>query len=121
MNINIQTKNMQLTPAIREYIEKKLFQIEKKLIKENSVAHCDVEVGKTTKHHMKGEVFRAEFNLSVDGKYYRTESTQENLYAAIDDAKDELQRTVRSNKNKKIDISRRSMLRIKNAIRGLRW
>lgn len=122
MNINIKATNTELTPAIREYIEKKLGKIEKKLIDPNDTStHCDVEVGKISKHHQKGEVFRAEFNLTVGGKLYRTESTQENLYAAIDEAKDELYRSFRSDKKKRKDVSRRSMLKIKNALRGLKW
>lgn len=122
MNINIKATNTQLTPAIREYIEKKLALVEKKLINpEDTSTHCDVEVGKTTRGQHKGEVFRAEFNLSLDGRLHRTESVQENLYAAIDEAKDELYRTIRKYKNKKKDTSRRGMLKVKQALRGLRW
>ena len=122
MNINIKATNTQLTPAIREYIEKKLALVESKLIDPaDTSTHCDVEVGKTTRGQHKGEVFRAEFNLSIEGKLHRIESTQENLYAAIDEAKDELYRAVRKSKNKKQDTTRRSKLKVKNALRGLKW
>lgn len=122
MNINIKATNTQLTPAIREYIEKKLAQVESKLIDpDDTSTHCDVEVGKTTRGQNKGEVFRAEFNLSINGKLCRTESVQENLYAAIDEAKDELYRRVKKDKNKQKDTSRRGMLKMKRALRGLKW
>ena len=123
MNINIKATNTVLTPAIREYIEKKIGQVEEKLISpQDTSSHCDVEVGKISRHHNKGEdVFRAEFNLTVGGELFRAESQQGNLYAAIDEAKDELSRTLRSSKKKKKDISRRGMLKIKNVLRGLKW
>ena len=122
MNINIKATNIELTPAIREYIEKKLESVEKKLIDPNDDSvHADVEVGKTTRGQRKGDVFRAEFNLHIDGDFIHTESIQENLYAAIDEAQDELYRSVRRTKNKKQDVTRRGMLRVKNALKGLRW
>lgn len=122
MNINIKSTNMSLNPDIRGYIEKKLQHIEDKLIpKDDTSAICDVEVGRINKHHQKGDVFRTEFNLSVSGDFYRAESIQGNLYASVDEAKDELFRSLRSNKKKKKDLSRRGMLKIKNLIRGLKW
>lgn len=122
MNINIKATNMSLNPDVKEYIEKKLDHIEKKLIDPNDTsAICDVEVGKTSKHHQKGDVFRAEFNLNVSGNFHRAESTQNNLYAAIDEAKDELFRSLRSKKKKSKDLSRKGMLRIKKLIRNLKW
>lgn len=122
MNINIKATNIQLTPAIKEYIEKKLSSIDHKLINPNDTsAICDVEVGKISKHHQKRDVFRAEFNLNIAGKFYRAVATQRNLYAAIDEAQDELFRMLRSSKKKRTDITRRGMLKIKNLIRGLKW
>lgn len=122
MNINIKATNMDLTPAIKEYLEKKLESVEKKLIDPNDTStQADVEVGKTTKHHKKGDVFRAEFNVHIGGNFFRSESVQENLYAAIDEAQSELFRAIRSQKTKKKDVTRRGMLRVKNALKGLRW
>tara|TARA_Y100001935_G_C17206634_1_gene457908 strand:+ start:512 stop:880 length:369 start_codon:yes stop_codon:yes gene_type:complete len=122
MKINIKATNMDLTDAIREYVEKKLSQVDEKLIsKDNTSAMCDVEVGKTTNHHKKGDIFRAEFNLHVDGIYIRAESKQQNLYAAIDTAKDELFRSLRSKKNKGKDKKRKGMSHIKRLLKGLKW
>ena len=122
MKINITAKSIELSQAIREYIEKKLNSVEKKLIDPNNTgAFCDVEVGKTTDHHKQGDVFRAEFNLNVDGVYLRTESEKDNLYAAIDEAKDELFSSLRSKKKKKMHLGRRGALKIKNFIKGLKW
>ncbi len=123
MKINIKATNIELTKSIREYLEKKLSLVDLKLISpEDTSAICDVEVEKTTNHHKKGEdIFRAEFNLHVGNIFIRSESSQNNLYAAIDDAKDELFQSLRSKKNKKQDTGRKKMSKIKRLLRGLKW
>jgi putative sigma-54 modulation protein len=102
MKINIKATNIDLTEAIRLYVEKKLRKVEKKLIDPNDTsALCDVEVGMTTRHHQSGDIFRAEYNLSIAGDFVRVEAEKTDLYAAIDKAQNELYRALRSRKNKK--------------------
>jgi len=83
--------NMELTEAIKQYVEKRILSLDKITEK---YSPCDVmaEVGKTSNHHQKGDVFFAEFNLTIPGAMLRATSTKDDLYAAIDDAKDELKR-----------------------------
>ena len=59
---------------------------------EKGVVECRVEVGKTTNHHNKGDIFRAEANIRLPGKVLRASATEENLTMAITKVKDELQR-----------------------------
>lgn len=84
---------MELTEAIKAYVEKRLSSLDK-LTEKYSPCDAAVEVGKTSQHHQKGEVFFAEFNLTIPGETLRATSTQEDLYAAIDVAKDELRRQI---------------------------
>ena len=93
MNINIKATNFQLTEAIKNYIYDKLEDIEK-LIKsaDSSGVNVQVEVGKINKHHKKGDLFRAEFNIMIPGNYVRAEAEEWNLNVAIDKAKDNIQR-----------------------------
>ena|SRR3990167_383824 len=88
----IQAKNIELTEAIRSYAEEKVMSLEKLTQGFEPAAKLMVEVGKTTNHHAKGEVFRAEMNLEIPGKMLRAEEVREDLYEAIDTAKDELRR-----------------------------
>jgi putative sigma-54 modulation protein len=83
----IKATNMELTPAIREYIEKKLEALEK-MTAHYSPCDMSIEVGKTSNHHQKGEIWRAEFHLLIPGGGIRIERTTEDLYASIDAAKD---------------------------------
>ncbi len=87
----IKATNIDLTEALKLYIEKRLSTLSKMCAR---YSPCDVavEVGKTSQHHHKGDVLFAEFNLTIPGTVLRATSTKDDLYAAIDDAKDELKR-----------------------------
>ena len=87
----IKATNIDLTDAIRDYVDKRLASLDN-LCAKYSPADVMAEVGKTSMHHQKGEVFFAEFNLNIPGVKLRATSTKDDLYAAIDDAKDELKR-----------------------------
>ncbi|HRH31886.1 MAG TPA: ribosome-associated translation inhibitor RaiA [bacterium] len=87
----IKGTNMELTEAIKQYVERKLESLVSICEK---YSPCDVvaEVGKTSPHHQKGDVFYAELNMTIPGAVLRATSTKDDLYAAIDDVKDELKR-----------------------------
>jgi len=89
--IEIKAKNIELTEAIRSYVEERVMTLEKLCEK---YSPCDVraEVRKDSNHHQKGEIYTAELNMTLPGGVLRAESTKEDLYAAIDEAKDDLKR-----------------------------
>jgi len=119
--VKIKATNMELTSAIKDYVEKKIDMLGKFLIhysKESGELLFEVEVGKTTEHHKRGDVFRAEINFTVGGTLFRTVSVQSDLYAAIDEAKDEMQRDLRKKKNKHIEMMRRGGAKLKELFRN---
>lgn len=89
-----------MTPAIEIWVNEKIGSLEKFIPQLNAkgVVECRVEVGKTTKHHQKGLVFRAEANLKLPGKVLRAEAIENNLNKAIVKVKDELQQQIKSYK-----------------------
>ena len=119
INLNIKATSMELTPAIREYVEEKITALEKMVDDSDTTAHADVEVGQTSKHHQHGDIFRAEINLSIAGEMLRVESQQDNLYAAIDEVKDEMQRQLRKVKTKRESAQRKGGLQFKKMLRRL--
>ncbi len=92
MNINLKASGFKLTPAIRENVSTKLKSVEKLISK------LDFEVSKTTRHHQKGNVFRAEANLNLPKKLIRAEAVEEDLTAAIDKVKSILTLSVKKYK-----------------------
>ncbi len=121
MNIKIKATNFEITPAIEDYIEKRISTIEKFVKDNDGSARADVEVGKTTKHHRSGDVFRAEVNVHASGKNFYAVSEKDDLYAAIDDVRDEIVYTLTSYKDRTITVMRKGALRVKNMLKGLDW
>ncbi|MBS3903422.1 MAG: ribosome-associated translation inhibitor RaiA [Anaplasmataceae bacterium] len=102
MNINIVANDLDLTPSLRTYIEEKIGSIKKLVQKfdERGSVQARVEVGRTTRHHHKGDVFRAEVNLDLAGKLFRAEDENEDIRTAIDRAEDKLRRELEKEKTK---------------------
>lgn len=113
---------MVITGAISNYVDQKMNDV-LKFIRANDPKSVSVyfEIEKTTQHHQKGSIFRAEANLSIDGKMLRTDSTQEDLYSAIDAVKEELIRIVKENQDKKRTLLRKGGAQIKKLLRGFNW
>jgi len=100
MKINIKATNMELTPAISDYLSKKLTAIEKFIDIDDDSAICGLEVGKTTNHHRTGDYFRAEINLDWAGRQYYSAVEKDDLYAAIDEMKDQIVAELGKSKDK---------------------
>jgi putative sigma-54 modulation protein len=96
MKIIIKSTNLELTEAIKNYINKKTSSLNRFLKKyeENSELNLNIEIAKTTRHHQKGDVFYAEINLKLPNKLLRAEEYSSNLYAAIDLVKDKIKEEI---------------------------
>lgn len=117
MKINIKATNIELTPAISEYVNKKISVLEKYIERGREVV-AEVEVGRSTKHHKTGDIFRAEAHISGGGLDLYVASEQSDLYAAIDVVKDELSEALTHQKGKREALTRRGARLVKNMIKG---
>ena len=90
--VSIKATNMELTDAIREYVELKCESLTKLCQEFDPADEMRVEVGKSTKHHSKGPYFRCEMQLHVTGKELRAVEEAEDLYEAIDKVKHQIKR-----------------------------
>ncbi|OGZ60843.1 MAG: ribosomal subunit interface protein [Candidatus Spechtbacteria bacterium RIFCSPLOWO2_01_FULL_43_12] len=127
MQINIKATNMELTNAVRKYVTDKVGELEKYIQAVDNTAETgqrsavvvDVEIGRTSKHHRKGDVYRAEINVSLPGEKHvlRTESEQWDLHVAIDEAKDEMQSRMKKYRSKRTDSFDRGKRAWKKLIR----
>ena len=68
-------KNIDVTPALGDYLQKKFTQLEKFVtaIGGKNPAELTVEVGRTTNHHRKGPVYRAAAKLHLGKVTLRAE------------------------------------------------
>lgn len=119
MNIKLHSKNFQITPAIDDYVTKKISSLEKFLDVKDGVL-CEVEVGKTTGHHKSGEIFKAEINIVEPGsKQVYVVAEEIDLYTAIDIVRDEAERAIVSRKNKRNTLFRRGGAAIKGFLKKI--
>jgi ribosomal subunit interface protein len=116
MNIKIQGAQMEVSEAMETYVTRKLQSLEK-LVDENSL--FEVELGKISKHHRSGDVYKAEFNVRSHGDYSRVCVEGEDVYAAVDKARDELDNILSSKKDKKHTLWKKGSMRIKEFIHGI--
>src|SRR3990167_7451118 len=98
MKINIKATGIELTQAISDYVHKRIFSIEKYLDQKNNPdIVAQVEVGRSTRHHKAGNIFRAE----------------------IDIVKDEIVRNIVHLKGKRETLSRKGAGIMKNIMKGI--
>lgn len=103
MTINIVHHGVELTPAIKSYVEEKIQSLEKYA---NDIRHADVEVGLGNRHHQKGDVFLCKVVLQLESDVIRLEKEEESLYKSIDKVRDHL-RAELSNRKKRLGDKKR--------------
>lgn len=119
MNINFKATSILLTEAIRGYAEKRIESLSKVFGEDASGVVVDIELSKTTKHHKAGDIFRTEITVRNAGRRYRVVSVKDDLYASIDEAKDELVRDIIAKKERSHTLFLRGSQQIKNIIKGI--
>jgi putative sigma-54 modulation protein len=92
MRIEVTGKGLEITPALREYSEKKV----RKLIK----FFRGGEVGAEMLLSVQRETHIAELTLHLDGLLLRAESGTSDMYASIDEAVDRVEQQVRKYKTR---------------------
>lgn len=111
MPIQISGKQIDLTDAIKSYIEEKVGTFSKFY---DNIIEIDVEVRKN-QHHKKGDVFHTRINVSVPNELLHSEVVEQDLYASIDVCRDEMERQLRrykerfETKNRKARKTQRSL------------
>src|SRR3989304_9407984 len=80
MKIDIKATNLEITPALAEFIDEKIGSLDKFIRggakggdgeRGTYLVEAYVEVARDTKHHKHGEVFKAEVNLKIGGGVLR--------------------------------------------------
>ena len=87
MDIQIKGTKIELTPAIEQAVNEKIGGLSKYF---DNIIGCEVEVGKTTEHHHKGDIFFTEINLEVPKKVIRAVAQTDDLYKSINEAKEKM-------------------------------
>lgn len=121
MQIILKGKNMNIPDKVQDHATSKLNNLEKFIPQTESLEIlAEVELGLRSRHHKKGDVYRAEINLTIDGNLHRSVSKKSDLHEAFDTAYSGIERQVRRDKNKQNSLIRRGARRAKRLLTGWR-
>jgi putative sigma-54 modulation protein len=93
MKYNIRGQNIQVTEALREYVEKKISRLEK-YFEAPITSETSVTLSVTKGYHA------VEVTIPLTGVMLRAEVKSEDMYASIDEVVDKLERQIRKHKTK---------------------
>jgi putative sigma-54 modulation protein len=99
MNLTITGHHLEITPAIRGYVEEKMARVTR---------HFDQVIDVSVILAVEKLKHKAEVNLHLRGKDIYVESIDADMYAAIDALADKLDRQVLKHKEKTGDVHRES-------------
>ena len=122
MQINLQGKNIEMTEAIRDYVLKRVTNLEKLLSKisgKGGEVTVSFEVSKNTNHHKSGSVFHADCLINIKGEEFYGSADEEDLYQAIDAVKESLFKEISKNKDRKHTLFKRGAMSIKKMLKGI--
>lgn len=117
MKINIKSTNLVVSPDISAYLNEKLKSVVKLIDSNDETAMFDIELGRTTRHHQTGNIFRAEINLRRKGGDNRAVSEASDIFSAIDLVKDQILDELRGAKGKRLRFIRKSGRKVKEWLR----
>lgn len=93
MNIMIRGEHIEVTPALRDYVEKKVGRVERYFdLEGTNDIHVTLKVLK--------DVHTVEVTIPLPGLLLRAEDHSDDMYASIDSVVDKLERQIRKHKTK---------------------
>lgn len=119
MQIIIKATNLELTPAINEYVSEKIGSLDKflnKKLERESEIKVEVEIARTTKHHKSGNVYYAEANMHLPGKVLRAEHSDWDIRVAVDNIKDKLQQEIKKYKGTRFETLKKIAVKLRGKI-----
>jgi len=111
MQISITGKNIDLTEAIKNYVDKKIDGLEKFYDK---IVRGQVVLGKENQHHIKGDVFFCECKLEVTGNDLFVIKNEADLYKAIDKVRDHLEAELKKYKITKREKDKKDKRKVRD-------
>ncbi len=116
MKLVIQGKNIEVTEAIREYVQQKMEKAVNHF--QNLTQKVDVNLSVARNPRISPNQI-AEVTIYAHGSVIRAEECSENLYASIDLVADKLSRQLRRFKEKRLD--HQAQVPVKDALPGADW
>jgi ribosomal subunit interface protein len=113
--IQYKATNTEMIGELQDIMEIKLHSLEKYIGDEADVK-CSVEFEKVAPQN-SGKIYRIEANLTVDGTFFRAESTETTFEEAIDEVRNKLDKELRRANKKRMTILKKGGRAIKRMMR----
>jgi len=97
MRIDTFGQQLEVTPALRDYVESKLQRLAR---------HFDQPIDVRTQLSLEKQEHCAEANVNISGRTLHADASADNMYAAIDLLADKLDRLLMKHKEKLVDHHR---------------
>jgi len=105
MKIDIKATKVDLTPEIKDYVQRKMDMLEKYL-GEIPVIECKVDLSLSVGGQKTGEIYRTEILMELPKEMLIVEKVESDLIKSIDKVKDHLAESIIKYKEKMIDRHR---------------
>jgi len=116
MRITIYAPNINLSPNINDYLEKKIGRLDKFLPKNKDrqkMSSLEMRI-KIERESARESLYKIGAELILPRQVIAVSAQNQDIFGAIDEIKDKLQRELKSHSGKQETIYRRAMRRIKN-------
>jgi|SRR3989344_1424321 len=117
MQITIKTKNLELTPQLEAFVNKKMSGLKKFLgsFQNHNLPMAEgrglfdtfVELKRETTHHRQGKIFTAEAKMYMPGKSLFAKANADDINKAIFQVREELAMEIRKYKSKVVEFPKR--------------
>ncbi len=124
MKIIIKTKNLELTPELDAFINKKIGGLKKffgsfqnhslPITEGRNLFDTFVEVEKESNHHKQGKIYKAEVKIYMPGRNLFAKASAEDIIQAVSEVREELETEIRKYKARVIEFPRRKAKQAKN-------
>lgn len=108
MKLQLKVTNLELTDSISAHVQERMDSLERMVRRWGDQAVAYVEIGRTTRHHRQGDVYRAELNLRFPGGMVRVVRQGADLHSVIDAMRDEMLQELSKFRSKRRELAERS-------------
>lgn len=115
-NLSILCKDFDLTDAIKLHATEKLSMLDKYFPDNGASASFNLRLGKISNNHNSGKIFYADVSIKTPEKNFGALVESEDIYAAIDQLKDDLSHNIVHYKDKEHTKNIRSARKFKETL-----
>lgn len=94
MKFPLKSTNFILTPSIKEFVSKRIEKLESLIGKMGATLSGWIEIGRVTRHHKKGDVYKAEAEVRLGKRSIRAEAIDKTVYGAVTKMKEKAEREI---------------------------